>query len=80
MKNFHAIRVRYIGPTNYSGSRISLKSWRYKQRKTLNGNGMQTLEQAIQYLVDKGFNIVGYSDLEGTPDYIVLSDTFKPLR
>jgi hypothetical protein len=81
MQHYHNIRVTYHGATNTRGSRITLKSWRFNQSVTLpySYEG-STIEQAAQWLTNKGFNLVGYSDLEGTPYYLIFTDTFEPLK
>lgn len=81
MKHYHAIRVRYSN-NGYTGrATITLKSWRYKEFIRLSyAYSMNTIEQAEQHLKSKGFNIIGYSDLEGTNDYIIFSDTFKSIK
>lgn len=81
MKHYHTIRVRYAGATNTRGSRIILKSWRFKQSVTIPVSyEHETIEQARLWLSSAGFNLVGYSDLEGTPDYLVFTDTFQALK
>jgi len=81
MRHYHSIRVTYHGATNTLGSRITLKSWSFKQSVTIPYAYEQgTIKQAKQWLTSKGFNLVGYSDLEGTPHYIIFTDTFEPLK
>ena len=81
MKHYHTIRVTYHGATNTRSSRITLKSWRFKQSVTIpySYEG-DTMEQAERWLIAKGFNLIGFSDLEGTSHYLIFTDTFQALK
>lgn len=80
MKNYHVIKVKYMGPTNFKGSRIRLTSDRFKQSVTIpyNYDFSTSYEMAECWLMEKGFNIVGLAEtIEG---YIIITDTFEPLK
>ena len=81
LQHYHAIRVRY-GCLSGSGTAIiTLKSWRFSQSVKLRYDySLDIITQAIQYLEEMGFNLIGYSSLDGTPDYIILTDTFKGIK
>ena len=78
----HAIKVKFLGPTDHAGERISIKSLRFPFEAPIiipydYGAGT-TYEQAAVYLEKKGFEVVNFAE---TPDgYLILSETFKPLR
>jgi hypothetical protein len=61
-KMYRGIKVKYIRPS----ARIKFIDERFKQSKTISYsfNGGDTLEQAIKYLSDNGFNIAGYAEME----------------
>jgi len=79
-ENLHLIAVKYLGPTNSRGSRIKLESKRFKQSITLSydyrvGNGVN---QAMEYLEQKGFRIVGSGEFGDTD--VIITSTFEPLK
>lgn len=81
LPHYHAIRVRYCNNSHIGRAIITLKSWRFKEVVRIPYDCCSnTLEWAYLYLISKGFNIVGYSDLAGTNDYIIFTDTFKSLK
>lgn len=83
MKNvqtFHVITVTFKGPTNNTGSRFVLRSDRFKQSVVVSKQYQynSVLDQAIDYLCDRGFNVVGCG--EGKDCDYVITDTFKNLK
>ena len=76
--NLHAIEVIYYGPTNSRGSRIKIKSHRFKNSYFIpyNYEG-DTLSSAVDYLVNKGFVLVGKAETER--GCILLSTTFEEI-
>ena len=79
VKNMRAIRVKYLPPTNNKGSRMKLTEQMYQTSDTVTlsydyaiGNGT---EQAIQYLQNKGINLIGKSDVQG--ETILFSDSWQ---
>jgi len=79
VKNMRAIRVKYLAATNNKGSCIKLTEQLYQTTDTVTlsydyaiGNGT---EQAIQYLQNKGINIIGKSDVKG--ETILFSDSWQ---
>lgn len=79
-KNYHLLKVTYIGPTNYLGSRVKITSERFKQSKTISYDYAfnNALDIAEDWLTKNGFEIVGHG--EGKDCYYVISNTFEPLR
>ena len=77
MKNYHIIKFKFLGPTDTLSSRIKLSSGRFGSSKTiaLKYNDMEPMEQAIEYLIDREFNIIGKA--EGDDCMYIISDTFK---
>ena len=76
MKNIHAIRVKYLGPTNHRGSRIKITQlWNGKSRifdykYIYNG----VLDQAHYILRDYDLNcVIDYTQNE----YYILAIDFK---
>ena len=80
VKNFHVLRVTYLGPTNCKGSRVKITSDRFEQSKTLDYDYHfnNTLEIAEDWLKKNGYNITGHA--EGKDCYYVITDTFQPLK
>lgn len=78
--NFHVLKVKYIGATNYKPSRVSIRSERFEQSKTIEYDHQfsNTYEIAINWLNENGFNVPGKA--EGKDCYYIISDTFKPFR
>jgi hypothetical protein len=64
-KQYRAIKVKYLGPTNTKGSRIKLIDERFGQSKTIEygPNGGDTLDQAHVFLASRGYNIVGHAEM-----------------
>lgn len=66
MENYRIIKVKFLGATDYTGSRIKIyETKRFKDEKTQSkifsydyavGN---VLKQALEILKENGFNIVG---------------------
>lgn len=78
--NFHAIEVKYLGTTNTVGPRVKMNSLRFNDSKTIpyDHNFNNTLDIAKDYLTKNGFVIVGQAETKDS--YIILCDTFKPLK
>lgn len=79
MQNYHIIKAKYLGATNYRGSRIKLTSERFEQSKVINytyefSNTLEIAENALKLL---GFNLIGHA--EGKDCYYIITDTFKGL-
>lgn len=85
--NLHVLRVKYLGPTNYQGSRVKIISDRFKQSVTIPfdyaPNNVEDMAAAFLSKpvanADKThamapFNIIGLSD------GYVITDTFQPLK
>ena len=76
IKNMQSMKIKFMGATNTKGSRIKITDERFEESVTLcydykYNNG---IEQAIEYLTNKGFNLIGRTEDR------ILTDTFKPLR
>jgi hypothetical protein len=80
VENLHIISVKYMGPTNTRGTKLKIESKRFNQSVTLSydyqiGN---ILDQAVQYLQQRGFNVLGKGEFGNTD--IIVSNTFNPLK
>lgn len=77
--NMHVLTVKYSGATNTRGSRISIRSDRFKKSKIISYNYdfNNSLDSAIDHLTKQGFNVIGKGEGKGV-DYII-SDTFQSL-
>ena len=79
MKNYHIIKVTYLGATNNKGSRVKMYSERFLKSKTIpfnHGIG-NILEIAKNYLLRNGFEIIGQA--EGKDSDYIITETFKEL-
>ena len=76
IKHCRGIKVKYLGPTNYRGSRIKLTDERFSQSKTIDFsfNYSHKLDNAIDYLTTNGFKIIGYSEMKN--DYMIFCDNW----
>lgn len=80
INNVHVLKVKFLGATNYTGSRIKITSERFRDSKILSydykiGN---VIEQAIEYLQMKGYSVL--SKAGGKDCYYIVSETFKSLK
>lgn len=75
-KHYRAIKLKFMPATDYKCSRIKLTDERFEQSKTIGVNYKydNILEQAIDYLIDKGFNVIGHGGMKY--HYIVFCDNW----
>jgi hypothetical protein len=80
MKNFHIIKVKYLGPTNTKGSRVKMVSERFVSSKTISYDYKfnSAVDMAADWLTNTGFNIIGQA--EGTDCGYIITDTFEELK
>lgn len=84
MPNYHLFKVKFLPFTakNNKTTRISIKSERFKEKVIIDTPETEqhkhTFEHAEEYLKSKGFNIIGHGETD--EGYIVISDTFEPLK
>jgi len=82
MTNLHLIQAKYMGATNYTGSRLKLTSLRFGDSLTVskdyNFGGMA--DQAEALLKGLGFKLVGVGYDESKGVYIFASTTFESLK
>lgn len=79
IQTLHAITVKYHGPTNSNGSRVSLYSERFNARVVIpfDYSIQNTWEMAANYLKDT-HEIVGVASTH--KGYILLSTTFDSIK
>ena len=81
MKNLQMLEIKYLGATNTKGARIKIIDTRFKASITLSRDYEGDMEdQALKYLISRGFNIVAKCHNEITGALYLLSDTFKPIN
>lgn len=81
--NYHVLIIKYIGPGNYTPSKVKIISERFQQSITFSFDrsdidGTYTIDKAQNWLISKGFEVVGTG--EGKGHYYLISTTFKPLK
>ena len=77
MENLHVLIVKYVGMTASRSPRVKIISERFKSSISFDhaNDDRTTLEQAICWLSNDGYNIVGHGNGKGH-DYVI-TDTFK---
>lgn len=81
MKSYHLIQLTYMGATNYSPSRLKLRSLRFRDsitvpidyRTDVKTQGLELLKR-LKYKIDG----VGFDEIKGA--YIFCSTTFEGLK
>lgn len=78
-QHFHAISVKYIGPTDTKGDRVKLASYRFKSSLTLSRDQeTNVLAQACDKLRSLGFVLVGTAETK--EGWIVITSTFHGFK
>lgn len=77
MQHMKVYQVKFLGPTNFRGSRIKITDGRTGKSVTLNRNYSYNsiMDQAIDYLKEQGVNVVGSAHTDKMD--ILLSDNFN---
>lgn len=80
MNVLHVLTIKYRGPKNMGGSKIIIKSERFRQTKWISyeSNSGDMFEQASRFLEKIGFDILGTG--EGKDCFYLISSTLKPLK
>jgi hypothetical protein len=80
LTNYHVLTVKYLGATDFKGSRIAIRSDRFKMTKVIDYtyNYGNALEQAQEYLENKGFKLIGKA--EGKDCDYIISTTFESIK
>ena len=82
MQNLQMIEIKYLSPTDTKGARVKLIDTRFKVNKTLSYDYEigDITEQSVQYLKNKGFNVIfkSYDELNNK-QYIFL-DNFEGIN
>jgi hypothetical protein len=82
LKNYHAIRVRYLGATNTLGARVKLVSGRFdRDAVTVDRDyeSRDSLHDAYKWLVDHGFTVIGQAELDDNSGLLLVAE-FEQLR
>ena len=75
------IEIRYLSPTNTKGARVKIIDTHFKASITLSRDYEDDIEdQALEYLISRGFNIVAKCHNELYLYNRRISDTFKPIN
>lgn len=79
VENMRAIKIKFLAPTNYKGSRIKITEQRFGVVDSITlpynyliGSGN---EQAIEYLQKRGINLVGKAEVQN--ETILFSDSWQ---
>ena len=80
MENLHLFKIKYLGPTNFKGSRIRITSERFQQSIIISWDytANSSTEIAANHLTKLGFDIIGQS--EGKTENYLVSNTFQSLK
>lgn len=76
LNKVHVMKIKYVSPTDYKGSKVKITSEAYKESISLayNYTFNSALDIAINYLQNMVFEIIGVAE-----DYVI-STTFKKLK
>ncbi len=76
--NTRIINCKYLGATNTQGSRIKIIDRHFKESVTIpyNYEFSSTLEGAVHYLLEKGFDVVGFNSECHKTEYIIIIKTW----
>ena len=82
MQNLQMIEIKYLSPTNTKGAKIKLIDTRFEVSETLNYDYEidDLINQAIQHLKNKGFNVIFKSYDELNAKYYVFVDNFEGIN
>lgn len=82
MENFHLFKIKYIGPSNYSGSKIKITSERWNQSVKIKSTTKfnTSVEEAVAYLESIGYPIAGKCSGNRTDHDYCFSEEFKALK
>lgn len=79
LQNFHILTVKYVGATNKNAAQVKIISERFNQSVKISfQHWNNTIENAEQWLLNSGFNLIGKG--EGKDHYYIITDTFEPLK
>ena len=80
MKNYHILKVNYLGPTETRGSRIKISSERFNCSVQIPYNYAfnNALDGACEWLRLGNWDIIGTG--EGKGHSYIITDTFKALK
>jgi hypothetical protein len=80
MNALHVITCKYVGPRGLTGSRVVLRSDRFKQTKSMpkDCSMRDSLDQGWKYLKDQGFKPIGTG--EGRACMYIVCEVIKPLK
>lgn len=80
MKNLHILKVKYLGPTNFKGSRVRITSEWFNQSVTIpyDYSANDCVEVAANFLKNAGFEIIRQG--EGIILNYLISNTFQKLK
>jgi hypothetical protein len=80
MKALHVITCKYVGPRGLRGSKMILKSDRFRQSKWIayDSSKRDALHQGWDYLQAQGFEPIGTG--EGKDHMYIVCNVLKPLK
>lgn len=81
--NYHVLIVSTLPATNTSPARVKIKSERFRQTVIIgftndHSSGSPTIETAVTYLENKGFEVMGKG--EAANGYYLITNTFEPIK
>jgi hypothetical protein len=83
LPNYHLISIKYMGASNTRGSRVKIESLRFPNDSVTVSYSYQygnILDQSIEFLKDQGFKLKGFGYDEKKGTYILMSETFEPIK
>tara|TARA_Y100000361_G_scaffold85662_1_gene76107 strand:+ start:186 stop:488 length:303 start_codon:yes stop_codon:yes gene_type:complete len=79
LNNLRGFKVKFMGATNYLGSRVKILDTRHNKSVVLSYDYSigDIVKQSIKYLDDQGISINGMTHNEKTKEYTLLSLDFS---
>ena len=83
LPNYHLIAIKYMGASNTRGSRVKIESLRFPNDSVIVSYDYKfgnILDQSIEFLKEEGFKLKGFGYDEKKGIYIIMSETFEPIK
>jgi hypothetical protein len=75
LKMYRGITIKFLGPTDYRGSRIKLIDERFNESVIIEYSHKNDMfDQSVEFLTKKGFKIVGFCEMK--KGYVVFCDNW----
>ncbi len=73
--HYRAFKVKFLGATNNLSSRVKIIDELFETTVTLISNPDTPLDQAVEYLIKRGFKVMSYGMIKNY--YIIMCNNWK---